>query len=57
MKVSAYDPFMNKEQIEGYGAVYYEDYEELLKDSDVVTNPCTAHRADKRYDKKKSSWN
>lgn len=37
MKVSAYDPFMNKEQIEGYGAVYYEDYEELLKDSDVVT--------------------
>lgn len=37
MKVAAYDPFMSKEQIEGYGAVYYENCENLLKDSDVVT--------------------
>ena len=28
---------MNREQIEGCGAVYYENYEDLLKDSDVVT--------------------
>ena len=37
MKIAAYDPFMNREQIEGCGAVYYENYEDLLKDSDVVT--------------------
>lgn len=37
MKVAAYDPFLSKEQVEGYGAVYYESYEELLKASDVVS--------------------
>lgn len=37
MKVAAYDPFMSREQVEGYGAEYYEDYVELLKVSDVVT--------------------
>ena len=37
MKIAAYDPFMSKEQIEGFGAEYYESYEELLKISDVVT--------------------
>lgn len=29
--------FYDKEQVEGYGAKYYEDYVELLKDSDVVS--------------------
>lgn len=37
MKIAAYDPFMSKEQIEGYGAEYYENYVDLLKVSDVVT--------------------
>ena len=37
MKVAAYDPFLSKEQVEGYGAVYYENYEDLLKASDVVS--------------------
>ncbi len=37
MKIAAYDPFMTKEQIESYGAVYYEDYIDLLKNSDIVT--------------------
>ena len=37
MKGAAYDPFLSKEQVEGYGAVYYENYEDLLKVSDVVS--------------------
>ena len=37
MKVAAYDPFLSKEQVEGYGAVYYENYEDLLKVSYVVS--------------------
>lgn len=37
MEIAAYDPFMSKEQIEGYGAEYYENYEELLKVSDIVS--------------------
>lgn len=37
MKIAAYDPFMTKEQIESYGAVYYENYIDLLKNSDIVT--------------------
>lgn len=37
MKVAAYDPFLSKEQVEGYGAVYYENYEDLLNASDVVS--------------------
>lgn len=37
MKIIAYDPFMSKEQIENFGAKYYKDYIELLKDSDVVS--------------------
>lgn len=37
MEIAAYDPFMTKEQIESFGAEYYENYEELLKVSDLVT--------------------
>lgn len=37
MKVAGYDPFLNREQIEQMGAVYYGDYKELLKESDIVT--------------------
>ena len=37
MKIAAYDPFMSREQIENTGAEYYEDYEELLKVSDVIS--------------------
>ena len=37
MKVAAYDPFLSKEKVEEYGAVYYENYEDLLKTSDVVS--------------------
>lgn len=37
IKVAAYDPFLSKEQVEGYGAAYYENYEDLLKVSDVVS--------------------
>lgn len=37
MKIAAYDPFLTREQVEGYGATYYADYEELLKVSDVVS--------------------
>lgn len=37
MKVAAYDPFLSKEQVEGYGAEYYENYEDLLKASDVIS--------------------
>ena len=37
MGIAAFDPFMTKEQIEGHGAEYYEDYEELLKECDIVT--------------------
>ena len=37
MKIAAYDPFMSKEQIENFGAEYYENYEDLLKVSDIVT--------------------
>lgn len=37
MKIAGYDPFMSREQIEALGAVYYENYEDLLRESDVVT--------------------
>ncbi|MDD5804607.1 MAG: hydroxyacid dehydrogenase [Clostridia bacterium] len=37
MKIAAFDPFMSREQIENYGAEYYADYVELLKNSDVVS--------------------
>ena len=37
MEVLAFDPFLTKEQIEACGCEYYEDYRELMKDSDVVT--------------------
>lgn len=37
MKIAAYDPFMPKEKIEEFGAAYYENYMDLLKNSDVVT--------------------
>ena len=37
MKIAAYDPFMSREQIERYGAVFYRDYKDLLKNSDIVT--------------------
>lgn len=37
MKVAGYDPFLSKEQIEGMGYEYYEDYEALLKECDVIS--------------------
>ena len=37
MKLAGYDPFLSQDKIEALGAKYYADYEELLKDSDVVT--------------------
>ena len=37
MKVAGYDPFLTKEQIEELGYEYYGDYEELLKDCDVIS--------------------
>ena len=37
MKIAAYDPFMTRNQVEDCGAVFYEDYRELLRDSDVVS--------------------
>lgn len=37
MNIAAYDPFISRDKIEQSGAVYYKDYRELLKDSDVVT--------------------
>lgn len=37
MKLAGYDPFLNREQIEGLGAQYYAGYEDLLKDADIVT--------------------
>lgn len=37
MHVAGYDPFLSREAIEALGAKYYEDYESLLEDADVVT--------------------
>lgn len=37
MKVAGYDPFLTKEQIEGMGYEYYANYEDLLKDCDVIS--------------------
>lgn len=37
MKIAAYDPFLSKEIIEKMGYQYYEDYEKLLEDADVIT--------------------
>ena len=37
MKVAGYDPFMSREKIESLGAEYFADYQELLKESDIVT--------------------
>lgn len=37
MKICAYDPFMTKEQVEANDAVYYDNYMDLLRDSDIVT--------------------
>ena len=37
MKIAGYDPFLSQEKIESLGAKYYADYEELLRDSDIVT--------------------
>ncbi len=37
MKIAGYDPFLSKEKIEALGAEYYENYEELLQVSDIVT--------------------
>lgn len=37
MKLAGYDPFLEQEKIEALGADYYENYEDLLKISDVVT--------------------
>ena len=37
MRVIAYDPFFNKEQIEAFGAVCYEKMDNLLRDADIVS--------------------
>lgn len=37
MKLAGYDPFLSREKIEALGADYYENYEDLLKVSDIVT--------------------
>lgn len=37
MKVAGYDPFMKQEEVEALGVIYYADYEELLKECDIVT--------------------
>lgn len=37
MEVAGYDPFLTREQIEGMGYEYFENYEELLKVCDVVS--------------------
>lgn len=37
MKVAAYDPFLTRREIETLGYEYFEDYEELLKEADVIT--------------------
>lgn len=37
MKIAAYDPFLTKEQAAEMEAEYYEDYTELLKNSDIVS--------------------
>lgn len=37
MKIVAYDPFLSREQVEQYGAVYCENYEEVLQMSDIVS--------------------
>lgn len=37
MEIAGYDPFLSKEKIEAMGADYYENYEDLLKVSDIVT--------------------
>ena len=55
MKVAAYDPFLSKEQVEGYGAVYYENYEDLLKVSDVVSIHVPLTDETKNNDQQKSS--
>ncbi|MDD5954736.1 MAG: hydroxyacid dehydrogenase [Firmicutes bacterium] len=37
MKIAGYDPFLSRERIESMGAEYYADYEDLLKEADIVT--------------------
>lgn len=37
MRVLGYDPFLAKERAEQIGLVYYEDYENLIADADIVT--------------------
>ena len=37
MKIAGYDPFLSRECIESMGAEYYADYEDLLKEADIVT--------------------
>jgi len=37
MRVAGYDPFMSREQVETLGALCYENYEDLLRVSDIVT--------------------
>ncbi len=37
METAGYDPFLSKEQVEGLGAQYYDDYEKLLRECDVVS--------------------
>lgn len=37
MSVAAYDPFLNREQVEELGYEYFSDYEELLMNCDVIS--------------------
>lgn len=37
MVVLGYDPFLSQEKMEDLGIIYYTDYRELLKDSDIIS--------------------
>lgn len=37
MKVSGYDPFLSKEDIESMGATYYDDFREMIKICDIIS--------------------
>ncbi len=37
MKAAGYDPYLGKDTIEGFGADYYKDYKEMLKDCDIIS--------------------
>lgn len=37
MKTAVYDPYLSRESVETLGAVYYEDYRQMLKECDVIS--------------------